>query len=154
GGQRFGLAAGDFNGDGLLDLVVTRNSATATTFRILLGKGDGTFTVAGFYTAGTGPTIPVVADFDADGRLDLAVANVTSNDVSVLLGNGDGTFRDQRRYAVGSHPFGLAVADLNGDGHPDLVTANVFSNDVSVLLGNGGTFGDQVRYAAGLISGW
>jgi hypothetical protein len=152
---RFGLAAGDFNGDGRLDLVVTRANSVSTTVRILLGRGDGTFTLAGDYTAGSAPKVPVVADFDGDGFLDVAVTNQGTNDVSVLLGNGDGTFRTQVRYAVGTTPFGLAVADLNGDGHPDLVSANVRSNDVSVLLGNGdGTFQDQARYPAGLFSGW
>jgi hypothetical protein len=155
GRQLWGLAAGDFNGDGILDVVVTPKSDTATTVRVLLGRGDGTFTVADLSKVGTGPRIPVVADFDGDGRLDLAVTNSVSGDVSVLLGKGDGTFGDQRRVPVGTHPFGLDVADLNGDGRPDLVTANVLSNDVSVLLGKGdGTFGEQVRYPTGLISHW
>ena len=99
---------------------------------------------------GTAPYALVAGDFNGDGRTDLAVANIGSNDVSVLLGNGDGTFQDQVRYAAGDEPFALVAGDFNGDGRTDLAVANAGSNDVSVLLGNGdGTFQDQVRYAAG-----
>ena len=92
----------------------------------------------------------MTGDFNGDGRLDLAVANVGSNDVSVLLGNGNGTFRPQVTYAVGSDPIALVTGDFNGDGRTDLAVANFGSNDVSVLLGNGdGTFGSQVTYAVG-----
>src|SRR5229473_3050778 len=44
------------------------------------------------YNTGVAPIAVVTADFNGDGRLDLAVANAVSNDVSILLGNGDGTF--------------------------------------------------------------
>jgi hypothetical protein len=52
----------------------------------------------------------VVADFNADGRLDLATANRQADDVSILLGNGDGSFGQQRRFAVGISPA-AATAD-------------------------------------------
>jgi len=91
-----------------------------------------------------------VADFNADGRPDLAVANFGSDDVSILLGLGDGTFADQVCYGAGNAPHCVAAADFNDDGHLDLAVANATSDDVSILLGLGdGTFADQVRYAAG-----
>jgi hypothetical protein len=92
------------------------------------------------YAAGTNPQAIVTADFNGDGRLDLAVANSSSSNVSVLLGNGDGTFQLAQNSATGAGPKSLAVGDFNADGKLDLATANNY--DVSVLLGNGnGSFG-------------
>src|SRR5262245_51224974 len=86
------------------------------------------------------------ADFNGDGRLDLAAANSGNNTVSVLLGNGDGTFQAARTYAA-PNPQSVLAADLNGDGKTDLVTLGP-----SVLLGNGdGTF--QPPHGVGLGMG-
>src|SRR4051794_8150224 len=56
------------------------------------------------YAAGTNPYAVITADFNRDGRLDLAVANYSSNTISVLLGNGDGTFQAAKNYATGASP--------------------------------------------------
>lgn len=97
------------------------------------------FDVAVNYAAGTSPQAVVTADLNADGRLDLAIANGSSNNVSVLLGNADGTFQAAQNSATGAYPKSVAVGDFNGDGKLDLATANAY--DVSVLLGSGtGTF--------------
>jgi hypothetical protein len=81
----------------------------------------------------------VSADFNGDGRLDLATANEIDNNVSVLLGNSDGTFQPALTSATSRWPISLVVGDFNKDGKLDLATANAF--DVSVLLGSGdGTF--------------
>jgi hypothetical protein len=77
----------------------------------------------------------VAADFNGDGRLDLAVANVYSNTVSVLLGNAGGTFQPPLTSTTGAGPKSMKVGDFNRDGKFDLVTAN--SDDVTLLLGNG-----------------
>jgi hypothetical protein len=91
-----------------------------------------------------------VGDFNGDGKLDLAVANASSNNVSVLLGNGTGGFGAATNYAVGAPPHSVAVGDFNGDGTLDLAVGNNGSNNVSVLLGNGtGGFGTATNYAAG-----
>jgi Bacterial Ig-like domain (group 3)/FG-GAP-like repeat/Abnormal spindle-like microcephaly-assoc'd, ASPM-SPD-2-Hydin len=91
-----------------------------------------------------------VADFNADGVLDLAVANQSSNSVSVLLGNGDGTFQAASIYVTGTVPVSVAVGDFNGDGALDLVTANRTSNTISILRGiPGGTFQNQTEYTGG-----
>ena len=156
------LVAGDFNGDGRLDLAVASNRSNDVS--VLLGNGDGTFQNQVTYAVGSGPSALVAGDFNGDGRLDLAVANVGSNDVSVLLGNGDGTFQPAKEYAAGSTPAALVAGDFNGDGKLDMAVddggdANGNGIGVSVLLGNGdGTFQAAKEYAvsgfaSGLVAG-
>ncbi|HTC94233.1 MAG TPA: FG-GAP-like repeat-containing protein [Terriglobales bacterium] len=155
GANPISIAAGDFNGDGKPDLVVADlNGAAGANLSVLLNKGDGTgvFLPAASYGAGTNPNEVQAGDFNGDGKLDIAVANFGSNNVSILLGNGDGTFQPAHNFAAGSNPAALVVADFNGDGKLDLAVANYGSNDVSVLLGKGdGTFNPQTRYAAGSL---
>jgi hypothetical protein len=93
------------------------------------------FSPAVSYAAGTNPQGAVTADFNGDGRLDLAVANYNSNTVSVLLGNANGTFQPALTSGTGAGPQSLLVGDFNSDGKLDLATVN--SGDVSMLLGNG-----------------
>ncbi|MHB1960166.1 MAG: FG-GAP repeat domain-containing protein [Acidobacteriaceae bacterium] len=135
------IAVGDFNGDKKLDLAVVNYGDNTVT--ILLGNGDGTFAEAtgSPVSVGGGADSIVAADFNGDGKLDLAVTNSTDNTLSILLGNGDGTFTPTpSRPVTGVTPFGLAVGDFNGDGKLDLAVAN-FNDNATILLGNGdGTF--------------
>jgi len=102
------------------------------------------------YAAGTAPGFVAVGDFNGDGKLDMVVANSSSNNVSILLGNGDGTFQAAVNYSVGTDPDFVAVGDFNGDGKLDLAVANANSNNVSILLGNGdGTFRPSVNFTVG-----
>ncbi len=90
---------------------------------------------------GLDPRGVVVADFNNDGKPDLAVINRGSLPSPFLKGNGDGTFPAQNSFGAGTDPIASAVGDFNGDGKLDMVTANRASYDISVLLGNGdGTF--------------
>jgi len=79
------IVAGDFNNDGKLDLAVA--NAGDNTVTLLLGNGDGTFTPASGspYAVGKGPNAIAAADFNGDGKLDLAVTNSTDGTVSILL---------------------------------------------------------------------
>src|SRR5262245_38397769 len=100
------------------------------------------------YSVGTTPQAVVAADFNNDGRLDLATANASSSNVSVLLGNANGTFQSAQTFTTGEGPKSIAVGDFNGDGALDIATAN--ASDVSVLTGNGnGTFGSPSSISIG-----
>jgi hypothetical protein len=143
------VAVGDFNGDGISDLVTA--NLISNTVSVLLGKGDGTFQPARDFAVGRNPEAVVVGDFDGDHiPEDIAVANTSDNTVSVLLGNGDGTFRLAGNFAVGVQPVAIAAGDFHGDGNTDLVTANMGGNTISVLLGNGdGTFQPARDFSTG-----
>ena len=78
------------------------------------------FKPAQSYAVGTNPTSVAVGDFNGDGKLDVAVANSGSSNVSILLGNGDGTLQPARNFDAGVAPNGIAVADFNGDGKLDI----------------------------------
>ena len=83
----------------------------------------------------------MVADFNNDGKPDIATSNYLGADVSILLGNGDGTFQAQVTYPVGNQPRTLTFGDFNGDGIIDLAVANQEDSTLSILFGNGdGTF--------------
>ena len=138
------IVAGDFNGDGKIDLAVANQGSNNAS--VLLENGDGTFAPAVNYGTGLAPSSIAVGDFNQDGKPDLAVANSQGGSVSILLGNGDGTFQTALSFMAGPNPASIAVADFNGDGIADLVVANAGSNTVSVLLGKGdGTFGAAVK---------
>jgi hypothetical protein len=145
----FGLAAGDVNKDGKLDLVVGNNGQTFVS--VLLGNGNGRFKAPVNLNTGTSPRNVAVADVNGDGKLDIIAANYGRSTVSVLLGNGDGTFKAAANFSTDYTPSTLAVVDANGDGKPDIITANRNgggSGDISVLLGNGnGTFGSATNFS-------
>ncbi len=136
GSHQGSVAVDDFNGDGKPDLAVL-NSGSPTgrgSVSVLLGRGEGTFSVARDYFVGVGPASLAAADFNGDGKPDLAVANTVSGDVSVLVGNGDGSFRTADSYGASAGPWSVAAGDFNNDGWPDLAVANLESANTSVLL--------------------
>jgi len=144
------LATGDFNGDGIPDLAVVTGSTPAHV-QILLGKGDGTFTFKASYIVGISTSV-VVADFNGDGKLDVAVTGnpKTRGGAIVMFGNGDGTLQAPAWYPATLAPETIVAADVNGDGFPDLIVGgNVTGHGpLAILLNHGdGTFEPPVHYA-------
>jgi hypothetical protein len=143
------IAAGDFNGDGILDLAMTNEcsepglNCPSGSVTIFLGNGDGTFRVASDPAVGGAQRV-VVGDFNGDGKLDLAVEG---GEVSILLGNGDGTFATGEVLLEASNVRAIALGDFNGDGKLDFagfincITSQCLTGEVSIFTGNGdGTF--------------
>lgn len=144
------LAIGDFDGDGILDLLVPIPSTPPTYphgLMLRLGNGDGTFAASTVVTTDMDgiPGKVVVGDFNGDGKLDIARRyDRSSGRVYLWLGNGNGTFQPGRLVGTLGGPGDMVAADLNRDGNLDLVTSappiGGFGG-IHVLLGNGdGTF--------------
>ncbi|HEU4400797.1 MAG TPA: FG-GAP-like repeat-containing protein, partial [Candidatus Polarisedimenticolia bacterium] len=140
------LAVEDFNGDGTPDLAVADARSPglpAGTVLLILNKGDGTFAAEKRLTSQYNVSSIAAADFNRDGRDDLAVADRVAG-VSVYLADGDDPFASVRRFDIGPSR-GIVSDDLNGDGFMDLVA--IGTDAVSILLGRGdGSFEPQVRY--------
>lgn len=133
----FAGSMADINGDGILDNVAMWSSEGTCYLAIYLGNGGGNYVNVTFLETSFCFGVPVVGDFNRDGKLDVAISGgfENTNMVGVFLGNGDGTVQNEVDYEI---PDGGAasVADLNGDGKLDIVTSGY-----TVLLGNGdGTF--------------
>jgi hypothetical protein len=147
-----GLAIGDFNHDGKLDL--------ADDSAILLGNGDGTFqgTPLSAPPSGTSYGIFVVGKFDNNGAP--GVATVSGQSVFILGNNGKGVLSLAYSYSIQQPGYGIGTADFNGDGNLDLIVVSFNSADewgYSVLLGNGdGSFQAPVFYQQGAatFSSW
>lgn len=135
GGESRYVAVVDVNGDARLDIVASIYTAP-TGYSVLLNNGNGTFKAASQSAlAGKAEDI-VAADFNWDGKTDLAVSLANSAKVNLLVGNGDGAFQNPVSLAVGNIPGGMAAVDFNRDGWTDLAVANQGSDSVSVLLNN------------------
>jgi len=151
-----GMALGDLDADGYLDLVSGsdpkhypdfENAASASSF---LGEGDGTFVTKDSFPVSRGLGMyAAVGDFNRDGAFDVVTTSPTPDSLRVQLGSGDGSFLPGTDYGTGPNPATILVADFDGDGNPDLASADIGSfyainGVVSLRFGRGdGTFGEQ-----------
>jgi hypothetical protein len=143
-GPSFSIVPGDFNNDGILDLV----TINATSLSFYEGRGDGKYAAPVTQTLSTGNPLAgpsFAADFNRDGKLDLAIAagppccGEPNGAVTILLGNGDGTFTQGTNLTFDGNASTIALADFNGDHKPDIAVSD--AGNIFVFLGNGdGTF--------------
>jgi len=103
-------------------------------------------------TTGTNPDSVDVGDVNDDGRVDIIVANYTSNDVSIFLGNGDGTYQTPVTFSVSPNPSSVIVADFNNDCKLDIATSSFSSNNICVLLNTGTNGANTVSFGAQILS--
>lgn len=138
-----GIITSDINGDGFLDVVTLTQGYTEVA--VLLGKGNGKLghSIETFISPGAPGYDMAAADFNGDGKMDLAVGRNSGGGVDVLLGNGNGTFGAPISYPMAGNTTRVRAADIDGDGNADLVAANYAANNpnpggnVSILYGNG-----------------
>ncbi|HEX8816159.1 MAG TPA: VCBS repeat-containing protein [Terriglobales bacterium] len=135
---------------------LTSIATPALFFLMTLGLSAASaqeFHTGATYTVGTEPQTVVVADFNNDGKPDLAIPDYTSQEISILLGNGNGTFKVLKPFSTTSGAAALAVGDFNGDGNLDIaVTEYGFGGPgvLAIYLGNGdGTFTPGASYSIG-----
>ena len=129
------------NGDGKLDLSVANfNSSNVSVLLNTTAPGSSTSSFSGIqdFATGDGPSFVTMGDLNADGRLDVVVANFVFDTVSVLLnttavGATTASLAVNKEFATGTGPIFVTVGDVNGDGKLDLTVANFNSDNVSIL---------------------
>ncbi len=145
----YSVAIGDLDGDGKPDLAVANfSSNTVSIFRNNSTLGSISFSAKVDFTTGTNPRSISIGDLDGDGKPDLAVANITSNNVSVFRNTSTrgsidaGSFAAKVDFTTGD-AVSVTIGDLDGDGKSDLVVANYISNSISLLrnTANSGSIG-------------
>jgi len=158
GAHPTGVAIGDLNGDGHLDIAVADSGLS-----ILFQNPSGAGTFLPPISLGVNCSSVVIDDLNADGRADLVATSPDAGNVSIILQNavGSGNFLSPQTVAAGFQPIDVAIADLNADGLLDLAIANLGTPDnpatasLSVLLNNSvspGRFLAATNYATGARS--
>lgn len=123
GNGEYGIATGDANNDGLIDVFVGEFESPYSVV-VLLSDGAGGFVARPPVLTGGRPWQITSGDFNGDGNVDAATANAWNSAMAVLLGDGMGGFSSVRTYHTGAYPISIDAGDLDGDGDLELVTSN------------------------------
>ncbi len=142
-----GVAVGDFDKDGLSDFAVANTGSD--TVSVYPGRLDGVFETPANLSTGsaTAPTSIIAADFNLDGKVDLAVTLNGANNVMVFPGLGNGSFGSPLTFAVGTGPTAVVAADFTGDKKLDLAVVNNAAASVSILINN--STNSSISFTAG-----
>jgi hypothetical protein len=160
GNPKTSVLVADFNGDGLVDIIVPDNTFS---FAYLQGYGDGTFrSPLDFYSPvpggyGAGGTTIATGDFNGDGNPDFVVGNVGYNNpngsgigITVFLSNPDGSLRPGVNYGTGGSYQGVTVGHFSGTSNLDIAAVNESNGGIQIFKGNGdGSFASGLFYSTG-----
>ncbi|MBW7867611.1 MAG: T9SS type A sorting domain-containing protein [Brumimicrobium sp.] len=137
------IAKGDFNNDGLLDIIMGKNLGAAADPNLkyaiyIENNGNRSFNAPVEIMSGSRVQDVAAADINNDGNLDILVVNFNMNRLAIIYGNGDGTFQTPIGYTTSFGPNSIAVGDFNNDGLPDVAVAgngnniDFFFNNISL----------------------
>ena len=137
------VTVSDINNDSHLDIIVANEGSN--NVGVFLGYGNGSFAEQMTFSTGddSSPEYAIAGDFNKDGWLDLATANLGVSNVGILYGYGNGTFGNLQTFTtgVGSNPINLMVADFNNDSQLDILFGDENSDNLGIFFGYGdGTF--------------
>ncbi len=136
GSFSWGIIAGDWDGDGDLDLAVANDDGfQGTTVSILENGGQANYTEIAAINVGNSPRNLTAGDFDGDGDLDIAVIVTSASTVTILVNDGNGNFSPFQPTATVNSAIDLTAADFDGNGTLDLVVAA--TNAISTLSNDG-----------------
>ncbi|MDQ3194260.1 MAG: FG-GAP-like repeat-containing protein [Bacteroidota bacterium] len=144
--QCYGALGMDFNDDRKTDLAIVNE--VSRDFRVFLNNGTNYDTMYALYPIPSGnfPSPSEAADFNRDGKVDIAIGNAGNNVMSLFMSNGNGNFQTGIPHIAANNVRGVGVADFEGDGFDDIITANRGGSNISLFKNNGsGAFGPPVN---------